>query len=124
MKNYLFQKKPGEFKVVHITLFIPFLLIGFGNTPAYSQGMGMKKSLPMDSKQTLTDQISEIRSKVFRLETVLEKKHQGSSGRIAAGMGPMGTMQPNGMKGGPMRNGPNMTMPPVGMAPGPKMQGM
>ncbi len=80
MKYFLLHNKIPNFKLIPITLFILFMIILFWGTPAYSQGMGMKKHPSPESKQTLTEQISEMRSEVFRLKTALEKEHQGKSG--------------------------------------------
>ncbi len=131
MKTFLL-KTTGELKVIQITLFILFLLIGFGSTPAYSQGMGMKKHLPVDSKQTLTDQISEVRSRLFRLESALEKEHRGKSAmtgtmtkkRGMEKMGPLGKVNPNKMGGSPMLKMPNISMRPGEMNPRSKMNDM
>ncbi len=126
MKNLWLEKTTREFKRILTSILILFWLIAFGGTPVYSQGMGMKKHSPPESKQTMTDQISEIRSKLFRLETALEKKHQGKSGvppamankRGMKKIGPMGKMKPRGMSGGSMQKMLSMTKP------GGKMIGM
>lgn len=131
MKTFLFRNNSGEIKIILLALFVLISISALDRTLAYAQGMGMKNHPSPDSEKTMTDQISEIRSKLFGLETALEMKHQGKTGRIASGtdktgmnkMGPMGQMQPNGMNGGPMRSRPKMANPPGGMSPGPKMNG-
>jgi hypothetical protein len=129
MKNCSFYNKTRKLKLTAENLLPLIAIMTFWATPAHSQGMGMKMHSSPEAKQTLTDQISEIRSKVFKLETALEKKHReesvgnaAGSGRMGMqGMGPMGRMKPGGMQGGPMRN--MKKMPPGPMSSGPKMNG-
>ncbi len=108
MKNYLYANKIHEIKSVSILILALFFIISFGGTPASSQGMGMKKAPSPRSKQTLTDQISEIRSKLLHLESALEREHRGKSETTSAmtgnmgmqKMGPMGKMKHPSMSGG------------------------
>ncbi len=79
MKNYLFTNKIYEIKRVSILILTLFFIMSFGGTLAYSQGMGMQKPPSPESKQTLEDQISDIRSKLFNVEVALERRHQGKS---------------------------------------------
>jgi len=131
MKNYLL-KKTGEFKLIPIAIFILFFIIVFGGTPAYSQGMGMKNRPSLESEQTLMDQISEVRSRLFRLESALEKEHRGKSAmtgtmtkkRGMEKMGPLGKVNPYKMGGSPMPKMPNISKRHGEMNPRSKMNDM
>lgn len=131
MKNCLFNNT-RQSKFIPINILILLFSILFRGASAFSQGMGMKNHSSPESKQTLPDQLSEIRSKLFQLEIALEKKHQGKSEvtRDTANkmgmkkMGPMGKTKPQGMSGGPMQKSPKMAKPRDAMNPQPKLRGM
>jgi len=122
MKAYLFHNGICKFRFFLVNILILFISIGLGGTSAYSQGMGMgmkKHSTPQPEK-AMTNQISEIRSKLFKLETALEKKHQGKP-EVVAGMTKKMGMKPHGS---PMQKMPNMNMPGGKMKPKSNMGGM